>query len=349
MLKKLRGRISNLSSSVKRNAALVLTSALIVTTCCNFTYATQNFVTISDAGNIPVQIYTADTNVGKILSKQGIVLNEGDELNYDLADNINNDAVIQIYRAMDISLTYMGETKTYRTTETKVKDILKELNIKVDSDDVIEPSLDTVVDEGAAIKVVHYDNHNVNVQEDIPYNTREIENPALAEGERKVVQQGQNGVLEYAYNVKYENGVEISRELVRETILANPVEEIVEYGPESVWKLGVVPANRPTRYSRVERYTATAYDASPADNGIWAGKTSTGMPLVYGVIAVDPRVIPYGTKMYIESVDGQFKYGYAIAGDCGGAIKGKKVDLFFPNRSTCYKFGRRDVNIYFLD
>ncbi len=349
MLKKLRGRISNLSSSVKRNAALVLTSALIVTTCCNFTYATQNFVTISDAGNIPVQIYTADTNVGKILSKQGIVLNEGDELNYDLADNINNDAVIQIYRAMDISLTYMGETKTYRTTETKVKDILKELNIKVDGDDVIEPSLDTVVDEGASIKVVHYDNHNVNVQEDIPYNTREIENPALAEGERKVVQQGQNGVLEYAYNVKYENGVEISRELVRETILANPVEEIVEYGPESVWELGVVPASRPTRYSRVERYTATAYDASPADNGIWAGKTSTGMPLVYGVIAVDPRVIPYGTKMYIESVDGQFKYGYAIAGDCGGAIKGKKVDLFFPNRSTCYKFGRRDVNIYFLD
>ena len=349
MLKKLRGRISNLSSSVKRNAALVLTSALIVTTCCNFTYATQNFVTISDAGNIPVQIYTADTNVGKILSKQGIVLNEGDELNYDLADNINNDAVIQIYRAMDISLTYMGETKTYRTTETKVKDILKELNIKVDGDDVIEPSLDTVVDEGASIKVVHYDNHNVNVQEDIPYNTREIENPALAEGERKVVQQGQNGVLEYAYNVKYENGVEISRELVRETILANPVEEIVEYGPESVWELGVVPASRPTRYSRVERYTATAYDASPADNGIWAGKTSTGMPLVYGVIAVDPRVIPYGTKLYIESVDGQFKYGYAIAGDCGGAIKGKKVDLFFPNRSTCYKFGRRDVNIYFLD
>ena len=349
MLKKLRGRISNLSSSVKRNAALVLTSALIVTTCCNFTYATQNFVTISDAGNIPVQIYTADTNVGKILSKQGIVLNEGDELNYDLADNINSDAVIQIYRAMDISLTYMGETKTYRTTETKVKDILKELNIKVDGDDVIEPSLDTVVDEGASIKVVHYDNHNVNVQEDIPYNTREIENPALAEGERKVVQQGQNGVLEYAYNVKYENGVEISRELVRETILANPVEEIVEYGPESVWELGVVPASRPTRYSRVERYTATAYDASPADNGICAGKTSTGMPLVYGVIAVDPRVIPYGTKMYIESVDGQFKYGYAIAGDCGGAIKGKKVDLFFPNRSTCYKFGRRDVNIYFLD
>ena len=53
--------------------------------------------------------------------------------------------------------------------------------------------------------------------------------------------------------------------------------------------------------------------------------------------------------MYIESVDGQYVYGYAIAGDCGGAIKGKKVDLFFPNRGTCYQFGRRDVNIYFMD
>ena len=99
----------------------------------------------------------------------------------------------------------------------------------------------------------------------------------------------------------------------------------------------------------MEIFEATAYDSSVADNGPWAGVTSTGMQMGYGVIAVDPTVIPYGTRMYIESVDGKYKYGYAIAGDCGGAIKGKKVDLFYWSRTDCLNFGRRDVKIYFLD
>lgn len=63
----------------------------------------------------------------------------------------------------------------------------------------------------------------------------------------------------------------------------------------------------------------------------------------------DPTVIPYGTKMYIESADGKYIYGYAIAGDCGGAIKGKRVDLFYWSKAQCNEFGRRAVNIYFLD
>lgn len=349
MLKELRGKIAKISSSAKKNAALVLTSAVVVTTCCNFTYAAQNVVTIADAGRTPVRITTSDTNVGKILSKQGIVLNQGDELNYSLSDNIRNDAVIKIYRAMDVNVDYMGQNRAYRTTKTKVGDILQELDITVDEGDVVTPSPDTLVSEGSEIQVVLYDDHNVTVQEEIAYSVQERENSALAAGERRVVQSGKNGVVEYEYNIHYENGKEISRDLVRETRLSDPVEEIVEYGPEDVWQLGVVPASKPSKYTRVQRFQATAYDASPADNGIWAGQTSTGMPLVYGVVAVDPRVIPYGTKMYIESVDGQYKYGYAIAGDCGGAIKGNRVDLFFPNRSTCYQFGRRDVNIYFLD
>ncbi len=349
MLEKLRGKITNISSSARKHAALVLGAALLVSTCCNFTYAAQNVVTIADAGRTPVQIMTADTNVGKILSKQGIVLNEGDELNYDLSDNIRSDAVIKIYRAMDVDVTFMGETQEYRTTKTTVAGVLEEMGIVINEGDQVSPSLDTTIYEGSSIQVVLYDTHEVTVQEEIPYQTQEVENVNLAPGERCVIQAGQKGIIEYVYSIQYENGVEISRELVRENKFSDPVDEIVEYGPERVWELGVVPASRPTNYTRVETFTATAYDASPADNGVWAGKTSTGMPLVYGVIAVDPRVIPYGTKMYIESVDGQYKYGYAIAGDCGGAIKGKKVDLFFPNRSTCYQFGRRAVNIYFLD
>ncbi len=347
MIKKLRGEKSGISARMRRLTAVI--TMMLLVTMMGYTIADAHTVTIADAERAPIQIQTSDTVVGRILSKQGILLDEGDLLNFSLADTVGHDDVIRIYRAGDVTLTYMGATKEYTTVATKVEDFLLELGIVTDEDDVVTPSLTAPIRDGLEISVVMNDHHKVTVQEDIAYQTEEIENPDMAPGERKVVQQGATGVLEYEYDIAYENGKEISRNLVRETILANPVKEIVEYGPDSVWELGVVPASRPTKYSRVERFQATAYDASPADNGIWAGMTSTGMPLVYGVIAVDPRVIPYGTKMYIESVDGQYVYGYAIAGDCGGAIKGKKVDLFFPNRSTCYQFGRRDVNIYFLD
>lgn len=349
MLERLKGKLSVAVKRTNKRVALLLASSFVVATCCGFAYATPNVVTITDTESAPVQIRTNDTNVGKILSKQGIILNEGDRVNYALTDEVSGDAVIRIVRAASININYMGETKTYLTTETYVDKILAEQGIETDDDDVVTPSLTEEVSEGDTITVVAYDTHNVTVQEEVAYTTTKIENAALAPGERVVVQAGQNGVNEYVYEIRYENGAEVSRTLIRDAILSNPVEEIVEYGPESVWELGVVPASAPTNYSRVEVFTATAYDASPADNGQWAGKTSTGMPLVYGVVAVDPKVIPYGTKMYIESVDGQYKYGYAIAGDCGGAIKGNKVDLFFPSRSTCYSFGRRAVKIYFLD
>lgn len=349
MFEKLKGKLPVKVKQVNRKIALLLAAAFTAATCCGFAYAAPNVVTITDTESAPVQVKTTDTNVGKILSKQGIILNEGDRVNYALTDEVGDNAVISIMRAISVNIAYMGETTACLTTENVVSDILAEQGIVIDENDSVTPAADTKVVEGETITVVIRDAHNITVQEEVAYSTREIENENLAPGERVVVQEGQNGVNEYVYEIHYENGIEISRTLVSDAILSNPVEEIVECGPTSVWELGAIPASAPTNYSRVEVYTATAYDASPADNGPWAGKTSTGMPLVYGVVAVDPKVIPYGTKMYIESVDGKFVYGYAIAGDCGGAIKGKKVDLFYPSRSTCYSFGRRPVKIYFLD
>lgn len=349
MLERLKGKLSVSVKRVNKKVALFLAATFVAVTCNGFAYADSNVVTITDTDSAPVQIRTTDTNVGKILSKQGIILNEGDRVNYALTDQVGNDAVISIVRAISVNIAYMGETKSYLTTGTSVSEALAEQGIIVDGDDFVSPARGSMVTEGMTITVVARDTHNVTVQEQVAYSTTEIENAALAPGERVIVQAGQNGVNEYVYEISYENGAEVSRTLVRDEILSNPVEEIVEYGPGGEWELGVIPASAPVNYSRVEVFTATAYDASPADNGPWAGKTSTGMPLVYGVVAVDPRVIPYGTKMYIESVDGQFVYGYAIAGDCGGAIKGNKVDLFYPSRSTCYSFGRRAVRIYFLD
>ena len=79
------------------------------------------------------------------------------------------------------------------------------------------------------------------------------------------------------------------------------------------------------------------------------GTTATGTPARYGAIAVDPDVIPYGTKMYIVSDDGKWIYGVATAEDCGGAINGYIIDLYFDDYDTCIQFGRRNCTVYVLE
>lgn len=94
-------------------------------------------------------------------------------------------------------------------------------------------------------------------------------------------------------------------------------------------------------YTRALSVTATAYTGG--------GTTATGTSARYGAIAVDPSVIPYGTRMYIVSDDGKYIYGYATAEDCGGAVKGNIIDLYFDSYDACIQFGRRSCTVYILD
>ena len=98
-------------------------------------------------------------------------------------------------------------------------------------------------------------------------------------------------------------------------------------------------------YTHTMTVEATAYTKSDAGCDDW---TATGTLARYGAIAVDPSVIPYGTRMYIVSWDGSVVYGYATAEDCGGAINGARVDLYYDTYEECIQFGRRDCIIYFL-
>ena len=104
-------------------------------------------------------------------------------------------------------------------------------------------------------------------------------------------------------------------------------------------------------YKKAITMTATAYD--PTLNGTIPAsqKTAYGLVCQYGVVAVDPKVIPLGTKLYIESSDGgaSWVYGYCIAGDTGGAIKGNKVDLCFSTPEECRRFGRKTATVYILE
>lgn len=116
-----------------------------------------------------------------------------------------------------------------------------------------------------------------------------------------------------------------------------------EADPEPVYSGNTIT----TEDGEVLTYTSTISVEATAYTG--GGITATGTAARYGAIAVDPSVIPYGTRMYIVSDDGKWIYGVATAEDCGGAIKGHIVDLYFDDYNTCIQFGRRNCTIYILD
>ena len=96
----------------------------------------------------------------------------------------------------------------------------------------------------------------------------------------------------------------------------------------------------PSRSSRVLSMSASAYTAHDPGNGKY---TRNGNLLRKGLVAVDPTVIPLGTRLYIPG------YGYAVADDIGGAIQGNRIDLAFENRSDALQFGRQRITVYVFD
>jgi 3D (Asp-Asp-Asp) domain-containing protein len=196
------------------------------------------------------------------------------------------------------------------------------------------------------IEVTYNREELVTQEELIPYETENKPSSQLEKGVTQVAQEGQNGVNELTYKVSYVNGDEVSRELVSTTEKSAPVTRIVEYGtktssPTVAYSGGTVSRSGDLRYKTVINATATAYCLT--------GRTASGMYTQPGVVAVDPNVIPLGTRLYIEAADGSWTYGNAVAADTGGAIKGNKVDLYMTTADACYQFGRRAVKVYILE
>ena len=204
----------------------------------------------------------------------------------------------------------------------------------------------TVMESAKLSKGVTYS--EITESEDIAYNTVKKLNSGLDAGTIVTIQEGETGRAVRTVKVKYVDGEEVSREITNEEVVKQPVDKVVEYGSKNA------TANSPAstgalNYKYVIECSATAYDLSPEENGGYGGMTATGVPLDKGVIAVDPRVIPLGSRVYVEALDGSWSYGYAVAADTGGAIKGNRVDLCYRTRSECIQFGRRKCRVYVLN
>jgi len=292
-------------------------------------------VTINDDGQVKT-LYTTASSIKGMLEEANISLRQEDNVEPSLDQSIYPGLSVKINRAIPIKLIADGNTKDIYTTEQSVEQVLADAGIKLDAKDKVQPALNSNIKSGMTIEIIRVNETYENVEAEVPYKTIIRNNNNMAQGQQKVVQNGQNGRMQRKILITYENGKEVSRKVVSETITVQPQNKIVERGTIRNF---VTSRGDYIRYSRVLTMTATAYTAG--EDGV-DNTTCTGQRARRGVVAVDPNVIPLGTRLYVEG------YGFAVAADVGGAIKGNKIDLYMDTLSQTRNFGRRTVKVYIL-
>ncbi len=342
----------NLSLSAKitvvLSAAIILLSAAGIITLD----ALSSSVTIKNGGSTEKEILTFKNTVEEVLNEQGITLGEYDKVSYALTDSLSDDMTIEVYRAIAVDITAGGKTRTVHTTKRVIKDILADAGYNYTDEDEITPKRNKIAKAETNIVLVKRTSETVTLTEETPYATTEKPNASLSRGIRKKIQKGKNGESEVTYKISYADGVEVAREVLNEKVITPSVEEIVEVGTKqtrlddyTIAYDGTITTSRngTLTYSRVVNCTATAYDAVSCGKKPGEARTATGMIAQRGVIAVDPKFIPLGTKVFVEG------YGYAVAADTGGAIKGNIIDLYMDSTAEAIQWGRRGVKVYILN
>lgn len=293
-------------------------------------------ITVWDNGEQTHSYYSALYDEESILQKTEITLHEKDEL---VITEDGGQVTVKITRAYPVTFRADGKEYTVMTTGGSVEKNLKDAGLTLGEQDLISTPLNEEVSKNLVITIDRVKSETVRETVSLDYKVTEKKTNDLYKGQTKVVQEGKKGTRVDTYSVTYTNGAESSRKKIASEVTEEPVEKILLVGTKirSSFKK---TSSTPTSYKKAIAMEATAY--------VQGGTTATGRPARVGVVAVDPRVIPLGTKVYVETADGRFIYGTAIAADTGGAIKGNKIDICVASHEEAYRFGRRIVNVYIL-
>lgn len=334
-------------SNQLRVTCLIAVFAVLVSV---FAYNMQKSVALVVDGK-PTKLSTYKTTVKDVLKSADIGVDKRDLVIPTLETKVTNNMTIRIKRAVPVSLVLSGKQKKIYTTEDTVGNLLKTQGIVLSRDDVVSPTLQSAVKKGMKVSVTRFAETTVTITKDIDYRVLSKSDRNLPKGKVKVLKSGSDGVKLASYKVLFKDGKEIGRYLINEIIKKAPINKIVAVGALS-W---FTPNNgsRKVYFTKQLRVKATSYTADykctgkrPGDRGF--GITATGSKVKrringYSTVAVDSSVIPLGTKLYIEG------YGFAIAEDIGGGVRGRHIDLYFEPGTREYKewYSHR-VNVYVL-
>lgn len=276
-------------------------------------------------------IVTMNMDTDQVLSQAGIYLSPDDQISIsDCGESSRN---ITILRASDLNnsdATFSLDESSAGTINVSYYGMLAQYGSETE-------------------EVVEY--QTIETSEAIPYETNERATTLLRVGRTKVLREGADGKRVTQYEQKLVNGQVVETTLLGTTVTQEPVTKQVLVGSTSMdayseYGTGGIQLDAngfPVSYKQLITGKGTCYNGPTMT-------CSTGRRAMPGHVAVDPREIPYGSKLYITSADGSYVYGYAIAADTGGFIYTTDVlvDLFITDYAECSLFGLRDVRVYVL-
>ena len=341
--------MSNLPRHTIKSIPVRLICILPVILCILILAAPRAFAktyVITD-GNRVITYTTLATDPAEILSQAGMSLEDHDSHTTADGETI----------ALHVQLLWRGEAMSVTSEGETVAQLLDRLGLEATPRDTLSHPLDSPVTDGMVLQVDSTITRQETYATTIPHEVYYCADTSLPVGTEEVLIRGRDGELLHTAEVTYLNGQEVHREELTQTQTIAPITEVIAQGtaqPEAeeppampVIEDGyiIMPSGEILTYCKTDYVTATGYTHTDAGCDMI---TSTGTTVHYGTAAVDPRFIPYGTRMLIVSLDGERYYGIATAEDCGGAIKRDRMDLYFPTYNECIEFGRRRCIIYFL-
>ena len=311
-------------------------------------YAQSGYV-IYDGDDRRVVLSDA-TEPSQVLDEHGFVLGRADIV------EMNDEGMrpeITVRRNQLIYINNGGQSMVTNSYGETVGELLDRIHLSLNEGDAIDVPLETMTYDGMELNIDRWTTSTEFVYEEVPFETEYVQTSKMLKGDEKVVTEGVNGELKHTAKVVFFNGQEVSREIIATEQTVETVNQVIKQGTFEAekGKLTIGDGVIVTADGDVYTYTHTMKAKATAYTHTDAGCdkiTATGTTVHWGTVAVDPKLIPYGTKMFIVSNDGKFVYGLSAAEDCGGSIKGNRIDLYMPTTKQCFSFGVRNCTIYFL-
>ena len=340
----------------RKRSFLKLVAVLLVAVCLvgslSQTAQAENTFVITDGNAVKVHT-TRTTDPAKVLEEAGVSLAKDD---YYTTASEGGVSEITVQRAQSITVYFGSEVLQASSYGETLQSLFSRMGIATDASLVVSVPLDTMTYNGMQVRVDRLGESTERYTVEIPFETAYCDDPTLPEGQQKILVQGKPGQMLCTANVTYANGEELSRDVFEQTVTAEPVDQVIAVGTgEQVGQVNdkpifgdgfiVLPTGEVLTYTRTDQFVATAY--THFDEGC-DEYTANGAKVKWGVVAVDPKVIPYGTRMFIVTNDGSYVYGLSTAEDCGGAIQNKRLDLYMPTLEQAFQFGIRNCTVYFL-
>ena len=298
-------------------------------------------ITIHDDDNQRT-LRTAAQTVGAALQEAGIDLFAADGVQPQPGAWLEENMHIYVQRSKPLTIHADGRVIQTRSHHTNSLDVLADLGIGLVGMDYARPGPETTLEANAVIEVVRVTEDFRTEDQPIPYETLFQPTDQLEIDNRAVLQGGIPGIRRQRIRVRYENGAPVSETPDGEWIAREPVPEIIGYGTQIVVRAIETP-NGYFEYWRKVRMRVTSYTAASSgkapDHPAY-GITASGVRAGTGIVAVDPRVVPFRSWVYVPD------YGTGYAGDTGGGVKGRWIDLGYDDGE--YKSWSGYVDVYYL-